>query len=152
MDFISADQYSKSNSIQFKANSQAASDLASLHHALGPEDRWDRGQRLFDLQFVFQIAGRWLWYRGDHSGHCSGGAGRSGDSRGGGGSGSVSCLTSFFCLHFVPDMPAAVSLFNKVLEVGGKFVFIIPTSWRFKIVFDEMREEERWRELLSKAR
>ena len=27
---------------------------------------------------------------------------------------SFSCLTSFSCLHWVPDMPAAVRMFNKV--------------------------------------
>ena len=27
---------------------------------------------------------------------------------------SFSCLTSFSCLHWVPDMPAAVRFFNKV--------------------------------------
>ena len=28
---------------------------------------------------------------------------------------TFSCLTSFSCLHWVPDMPAAVRMFNKVL-------------------------------------
>ena len=28
---------------------------------------------------------------------------------------SFSCLTSFSCLHWVPDMPATVRMFNKVL-------------------------------------
>ena len=27
---------------------------------------------------------------------------------------SFSCLTSFSCLHWVPDMPATVRMFNKV--------------------------------------
>ena len=38
---------------------------------------------------------------------------------------SFSAVTSFSCLHWVPDMPATVSLFNKVLRQGGKFVFVV---------------------------
>ena len=30
---------------------------------------------------------------------------------------SFSCLTSFSCLHWVPDMPAAVRFFNKVFSL-----------------------------------
>ena len=65
-----------------------------------------------------------------------------------------SCLTSFSCLHWVQDMPAAVSLFNKVLKVGGKFVFVIATSTgksRFRFVFEEMRKEEKWAKILNKT-
>ena len=38
---------------------------------------------------------------------------------------SFSLVTSFSCLHWVPNMPATVSLFNKVLESGGQFLFVV---------------------------
>ena len=53
MDFVTPDQYSKSNLAHFNINSRAASDFVSLHPALGPDDRWIRGQRLLDLQLMF---------------------------------------------------------------------------------------------------
>ena len=68
---------------------------------------------------------------------------------------SFSCLTSFSCLHWVPNMPAAITVFNKVLKVGGKFVFVIPTTTgvrRFRVVYEQMKKEERWRQLLSETR
>ena len=66
---------------------------------------------------------------------------------------SFSLITSFSCLHWVPDMPATVALFNKVLKVGGRFVFVMPTGENMeeRIVYDQMRQEERWRELLEKT-
>ena len=33
---------------------------------------------------------------------------------------SFSLVTSFSCLQWVPDQPAAISFFNKVLKPGGK--------------------------------
>ena len=68
---------------------------------------------------------------------------------------SFSCITSFSCLHWVPDMPAAITLFNKALKVGGKILFVIPTSTgvrRFKFVYEEMKKEERWCQLLNETR
>lgn len=38
---------------------------------------------------------------------------------------SFSLVTSFSCLHWVPNMPATVTLFNKVLETGGQFLFVV---------------------------
>ena len=38
---------------------------------------------------------------------------------------TFSLVTSFSCLHWVPDVPAAVNLFNNVLRVGGKFLFVV---------------------------
>ena len=40
-------------------------------------------------------------------------------------SSSFSLVTSFSCLHWVPDMPTTVSLFNNVLKPGGKFLFVV---------------------------
>ena len=52
-------------------------------------------------------------------------------------------------------MPAAITLFNKALKVGGKILFVIPTSTgvrRFKFVYEEMKKEERWYQLLNETR
>ena len=66
---------------------------------------------------------------------------------------SFSCLTSFSCLHWVQDMPAAVRMFNKVLKVGGRFVLVMATGGtRWRKVYDQMKTEEKWRELLGKTR
>ena len=34
-------------------------------------------------------------------------------------------VTSFSCLHWVPNQPDAVSVFNRVLKPGGKFLFVV---------------------------
>ena len=66
---------------------------------------------------------------------------------------SFSCLTSFSCLHWVQDMPAAVRMFNKVLKVGGRFVLVMATGGtRWRKVYDQMKTEEKWRELLGNTR
>ena len=92
---------------------------------------------------------------------------------------SFSCLTSFSCLHWVQDMPAAVRMFNKVqnlyfmdyelakncaksddkmpcqvLKVGGKVVLVMADGENMeeRIVYDQMKTEERWTELLDKTR
>ena len=66
---------------------------------------------------------------------------------------SFSCLTSFSCLHWVQDMPAAVRMFNKVLKVGGRFVLVMATGGtRWRKVYDQMKTEEKWREVLGKTR
>ena len=43
---------------------------------------------------------------------------------------------------------------SQVLKVGGKFLFVMPTGegMEEKIVYEEMKREERWRELLEKTR
>ena len=40
------------------------------------------------------------------------------------------------------------------MKVGGKFLFVIATGENMeeRIVYDQMRREERWRELLEKTR
>ena len=38
---------------------------------------------------------------------------------------SFSMLTSFSCLHWVTDLPAALKVFNKVLSIGGRFLFVV---------------------------
>ena len=43
---------------------------------------------------------------------------------------------------------------SQVLKVGGKFLFVMPTGETLgpRIVYEEMKREERWRELLEKTR
>ena len=70
---------------------------------------------------------------------------------------SFSLVTSFSCLHWVPDQPAAVGLFNKVLKTGGKFLFVIAGTQNVqnnpqRRVFEEMKSEESWRDLLKDSR
>ena len=70
---------------------------------------------------------------------------------------SFSLVTSFSCLHWVPDQPAAVGLFNRVLKTGGKFLFVIAGTQNVqnnpqRRVFEEMKTEERWRDLLKNSR
>ena len=43
-------------------------------------------------------------------------------------SSSFSMVSSFSCLHWVPNQPDAVFLFNKVLKPGGKFLFVVSLS------------------------
>ena len=42
----------------------------------------------------------------------------------------------------------------QVLKVGGKFVLVMANGENMeeRVVFDQMRREERWRELLEKTR
>ena len=41
---------------------------------------------------------------------------------------SFSLVTSFCCLHWVSDHPAAVKLTHKVLKKGGKFLHLVSTT------------------------
>ena len=45
---------------------------------------------------------------------------------------SFSLVTSFCCLHWVSDHPAAVKLTHKVLKKGGKFLHLVSTSLKKK--------------------
>ena len=70
---------------------------------------------------------------------------------------SFSMVTSFSCLHWVPDQPAAVGLFNKILKTGGKFLFVIAGTQNVqnnpqRKVFEEMKAEKAWRDLLKNTR
>ena len=70
---------------------------------------------------------------------------------------SFSLVTSFSCLHWVPDQPAAISLFNKVLKPGGKFLFVVAGTQNLennpqRKVFEDMKAEEKWEDLLRNSR
>ena len=42
---------------------------------------------------------------------------------------SFSLVTSFCCLHWVSDHPAAAKLTHKVLKKGGKFLHLVSTTF-----------------------
>ena len=72
-------------------------------------------------------------------------------------SGSFSLVTSFSCLHWVTDHVATAQLVNKVLKVGGKFLFmVIGGQNKLKTpelrIFEEMKNEDQWREVLQNVR
>jgi len=66
---------------------------------------------------------------------------------------SFNMVTSFSCLHWVPNQPDAVSLFNKVLKPGGKFLFVIagthnPQDNVLRREYEAMRNETKWADAL----
>ena len=67
--------------------------------------------------------------------------------------GSFSLVTSFSCLHWVTDHVATAQLVNKILKVGGKFLFMVLGGQNMKtselIIFEEMKNEDQWREFLQ---
>ena len=70
---------------------------------------------------------------------------------------SFSLVTSFSCLHWVPDQPAAISFFNKVLRPGGKFLFVVAGTQNVETnpqrkVFEDMKAEEKWKDLLKNTK
>jgi len=72
-------------------------------------------------------------------------------------SGLFSMVSSFSCLHWVPDQPAAVSLFNRVLCPGGRFLFVIASTQNkqkhlLRRVYETMKDEEDWAEVLAPTR
>jgi len=71
--------------------------------------------------------------------------------------GVFSLVSSFSCLHWVPDQPAAVSLFNRVLCPGGRFLFVIastqnPRDNLLRRVYQTMKTEGEWAEALAPTR
>jgi len=72
-------------------------------------------------------------------------------------SGLFSMVSSFSCLHWVPDQPAAVSLFNRVLCPGGRFLFVIasqqnPRDNLLRREYETMKAEGDWAEILAPTR
>jgi len=68
--------------------------------------------------------------------------------------GAFSMVTSFSCLHWVPDQPQIVKFFNRILSPGGKFLFLIVSTHSRKEnlhrkIFDDMRLEPKWAEALA---
>jgi len=66
---------------------------------------------------------------------------------------SFDMVTSFSCLHWVPNQPDAVSLFNKVLKPGGKFLFVIAGTHNqqdnlLRREYEAMRNEAKWADAL----
>jgi len=63
-------------------------------------------------------------------------------------------VTSFSCLHWVPNQPAAVGVFGRLLKPGGKFLFVIASTQNPKnngmlFEYNKMKAEPEWAELLK---
>jgi len=70
--------------------------------------------------------------------------------------GKMDLVTSFSCLHWVPNQPAAVQMFNRVLSPGGKFCFVIASTQNsqrnvMKKEFEKMKREDKWSSMLNKT-
>jgi len=67
---------------------------------------------------------------------------------------SFSLVTSFSCLHWVPDLPSLINMFNEVLVPGGKFVFSVcgsPSEQNpRKKLYEVMKKEPKWTEVAEK--
>lgn len=64
-----------------------------------------------------------------------------------------SMMTSFSCLHWVPNQPAAVQFFNKSLKKNGKFLFVISSTQSsetniLRREWESMKQESKWAEIL----
>jgi len=176
MKFVTPAQYTKSNLAHYNINTRAVNEFVKVHPALGKEDRLldfgcGTGETtvamsegvLGQLGQPGKVVG--VDISGDMISHCQArhkspstsfqqldvSQGQSFTSSN---LSSFSLLTSFSCLHWVPDQPAAVALFNKVLKPGGKFLFVIAGTQNVqknsqRKVFEDMKTEERWRDLLK---
>merc|ERR1719400_1627666 len=165
MNFVSPAQYTKSNLAHFTINRRAVTDFLRIHPGLGPQDRLlDFGCGTGETTLALAQGGPGAG--GEVVGvdiseemitHCQSTPQTSptntsnlsfiqldvtrAESFISSNLASFSCLTSFSCLHWVPDMPAAVRMFNKVLKVGGKFVLVMANGENMeeRVVFDQMR-------------
>ena len=69
---------------------------------------------------------------------------------------SFSMITSFHCLHWVQDIPQVLSIFHRVLSRQGRLLLVMAGNQTennpHRRIFQEMRNEEEWRELLRGTR
>lgn len=70
---------------------------------------------------------------------------------------SFDLVTSFSCLHWVPNQPVAVDVFHRLLKPGGKFLFVIaqtqsPKKNPMRVEYEAMKSEPKWRKLLKNTR
>ena len=138
MDFVTPDQYTKSNLAHYEINRRAASELRRLvGSGLGPQDRLldfgcGTGEStvalaegdLGDLGAPGQVVGVDIsqeMVRHCRATHLTPASlsflqleVNNADSFISSNLSGFSCITSFSCLHWVQDMPATISLFNKV--------------------------------------
>jgi len=68
-----------------------------------------------------------------------------------------SMVTSFSCLHWVPDQPITLEMFNKVLKPGGRFLLVIASTQNKKLnilrrEYEKMKKEQEWEEVLRPTR
>jgi len=176
MKFITPAQYSKSNQAHYVINTTAVNDFVEKHPGLGPADSlldFGCGTGETTIAMAQGVLGK-LGSPGkvlgvdiseDMIGHCSShydgqdnlsfetlDVSNGADfckTRGS----SFDMVTSFSCLHWVPNQPDAVSLFNRVLKPGGKFLFVIagthnPEDNLLRREYEAMRLETKWADAL----
>ena len=174
MKFVTPSQYTKSNSQHFIINTRAVEDFRNVHQALGPDDSvldFGCGTGETTLALVqgelgslgqpgevvgVDISDSMVQHGQDTHHHpnlsfqqldVTQADSFLADKRS-----SFSLVTSFSCLHWVPDVPAAVSVFNSVLRTGGRFLFVLASSHNSenpsKKAFDQMRVDPAWCEIL----
>jgi len=176
MKFISPAQYTKSNQAHYVINTSAANDFVEKYSSLGSEDSlldFGCGTGETTIAMAQGVLGK-LGNPGkvlgvdisdDMVSHCSNhyngqenlsfetlDVSNGADFRQAKES-SFNMVTSFSCLHWVPNQPDAVSLFNKVLKPGGKFLFVIagthnPQDNMLRREYEAMRNETKWADAL----
>lgn len=176
MKFITPAQYSKSNQAHYVINTSAVNDFTQVHPQLGENDRLldfgcGTGETtvamaegiLGNLGKPSKVVG--VDISDDMISHCSETHQTAnlsfqqlnvsdGESFISSNSNSFSMVSSFSCLHWVPNQPDAVSLFNKVLQPGGKFLFVIagthnPRDNILKKEYENMKTEAKWADMLK---
>jgi len=176
MKFVSPAQYSKSNQAHYLINTTAVNDFTKVHTPLGANDRlldFGCGTGETTVALAEGILGNMgkpnkvvgVDISDDMISHCTEtqvspnlsfqqlnvSDGKSFVSSN---SSSFTMVTSFSCLHWVPNQPDAVSVFNKVLQPGGKFLFVIagthnPKDNILRMEYENMKTETKWADMLK---
>jgi len=176
MKFVTPSQYTKSNMAHFKINTQAASDFTQVYGKLGSNDSvldFGCGTGETTLAIASGQLGNFgkpekvlgVDISSDMVSHCNSNHSfpnlsfqildtSQGNSFIEAKKSSFSLVSSFSCLHWVPDMPATITLFNKVLKEHGKFLFVIAGSHNIETnpqrrVYEDMKREPKWEHLLK---
>lgn len=71
--------------------------------------------------------------------------------------GKISVFTSFFCLHYMVDMPCLVSLVKRCLKPGGQFICLVPfvdpmLPGSYSTIIKKMISHHNWPEALRTFR
>jgi len=176
MKFITPTQYSKSNQAHYVINTTAVNEFTQVHPQLGDNDRLldfgcGTGETtqamaqgiLGNLGKPSKVVG--VDISEDMISHCTKTHQATnlafqqldvsdGNSFISSNASTFSMVTSFSCLHWVPNQPDAVFLFNKVLQPGGKFLFVIagthnPKDNILRREYEKMKTEAKWADMLK---